>query len=352
MSYSIDRSRAVSLSTHDGVWSLEVEELVRLNRNIFRPRRQRLSGREAILQHLAMNQQTLLMETQRLLDGPLGDDAFRFELRGSDWVPVPAMQLVQDTRRAAAEKEQALQLVDEVTELRSRMHEIEQSVNSIKDQVAQLLEKGVVIPAAPSGGQGGQGAPGASQPPPEAPHEGASPELQAVEASQVAEEPPAPPPPPDFPELKLPALEALLDMVKGLVGDEVGMKAVDLDTWNVSEDSSGYLVLLNDDKGKVVGAIAMDLEATVRLAGGMLMEDEEVLTAQIAEGSPSADVMETAGEVLNTLTSAVNKIKGNAHVRAGELQHINASEHPWLCYSRKRDDFALSVGGHLAVFAR
>lgn len=360
MSYSFDRSRAVSLSTQDGVWSLEVEELVRLNRNIFRPRRQRLSGRDAILQHLATNQDVLLQETQRLLDVHVGDDGFRYEFRGTGWVPVPAKQLVEDAVKRQEREHKEGEMLAEVSELRDRVADLEGSVKSIHARLEELLAKGFVPPA-----EGGP--PLAPQPQHDeaadageldAPLDLASAAVdevasapEAAEPEVVAEKPP-PPPEPDFKAIQLPTTEVLDDMVKALVGDEVAIEASSSESWDLVEDNMGYLALLLDDAGEVKAAIVMNLEATVRLAGGMLMEEEETLNAQIAAGEPSEDVMDTAAEVLNTLTSAVNKIKGNPHVRVSELQAIDTSEHPWLCYSRRRDDFQVSIGGRLAVLAR
>lgn len=334
MSYSIDRSRAVALEQRDGVWSLELEQLVRINRNTFRPRRQRVKGAQAIVQHLLLHHSGLVHPTRQVLESPQ-DEAVRFELQGSGWVMAP---LLEDVASAAPSAPAAAALnpaiIQEITSLRSRVEHLERTVALLAEELAQRPLSGEPAGDAPGGdlgdelladlGMGGEG--------------------EAVDAAPAE-------PAPDFPALKMPSLEAVADLVKGLVGDEVNMIRSEA-VWTLDGQQKSYLALLNGDGGEPIGALVMNLEATVRLAGGMLMEPKDELDAQVEDGAPSDDILDAAGEVLNTLTSAVNKVSGNAHVRAGRLEELNPETHAWLASPRVRQDFKCSLGGLVSIVGR
>ena len=82
------------------------------------------------------------------------------------------------------------------------------------------------------------------------------------------------------------------------------------------------------------------------------MELPEVLDPQLEEGAPSEDVLDAAGEVLNTLTSAVNKVRENFHVKVSALEVMHCDEIPWLSTCRGRQDYNVSSGGTISVVLR
>lgn len=325
MSYSLERSRAVLLFHQEGTWSLEVEELVRLNRNTFRPKRHRLLGRDAILHHLAINQGVLVGPTKRLLDGGLADESFSYEVRGESWIPAPPKELVKTPRTGQEDASEEAAIVREILALRARVASLEGSLVG--------LPAGAVVAK-----------PGAAA----AAGEAVAP---AAEAAEAATAPEAPPPEKlDFKPLNMPPPEAVLGKVQGLTDESVTVNKMD-PLWDF-QDPPGYLGLLHDDSGTVRGGLAMDLRATVRLAGAMLMEEEEDLVAQIEAGKPSDDVLDAASEVLNTLTSTVNKVSGNAHVKVDAVKSLSLEDDPWLKQTRSRLDFAVSVGGYITFLGR
>lgn len=330
MSYAIDRSRAIALERRDGSWSLELEQLIRINRNTFRPRRQLVSGVDAILQHLGAHEETLVDPTRRVLESP-GQGEGRFEWHATGWVATPqAHPEAGSMKQGLAPDAGAVKtLVKEVVDLRARVEVLER-------QLAAFERRGVA-----PGIEGD--VPGAA----DVEDEGSAP---AAAAAEEAGAPEADAPPQTQP-LSMPALDAVADLIKGLVGDEVQVMASDAD-WSLAEPQQSYVAPLNADGGEPLGALVMDLEATIRLAGGMLMEPSEELDVQVEECAPSEDILDAAGEVLNTLTSAVNKVKGNAHVRAGPLEPFDLDAHGWMGAARSRQNFACSIGGRFTVLGR
>lgn len=327
---------------------MEVEELVRINRNTFRPRRRRVQGREEILQHLTVNQGSLVAPTRQLLDANTGKQV-RFEIRGPGWVPAPRTELVKE--EVSEERLREFDTVaSQVGTLAKRVRELEALLETMTQKLAALearVASGATVASASAEPAGAQ-EPGLAdtQTVETAPvGEPATDDVQAVAASEAA-------PAPDFPPLQVPSSDAILDLVRGLAGDNVRMSKVAPGSFTLDTASAGYLACLKSDGGEVLGALIMDTEATIRLAGGMLMEDVEELDAQVEDGTPSDDVLDAAGEVLNTLTSAVNKTSGNAHVRAGALETLESSEQAWLTSARAREDFNFSVGGRLVVVCR
>ena len=341
MSYSIDRSRAVALEQRDGVWSLEVESLVRVTRNTFRPRRQRVTGADAIMQHLFLHDGPLVAATREVLEQAAGQLESRFEVHGSGWVPAPLLEDVQ--LQAPTPPPEAMHrpqldtgVIQEIVTLGERLDRLEKSLSMLADEFAQGITA--------DGLETGAGA------------EDEDPELAGLADSLMggddATAEPEPEPEPDFKALKMPQLDAVEDLIKGLAGDEIAVTLAESEGWAFDQVEKGYLAPLKDDKGEVVGILAMDLEATIRLAGGMLMEPKEELDSQVEDESPSEDIIDAAGEVLNTLTSSVNKVSGNTHVRSGGLEPLSVSSYPWLLRPRVRGDFRCSVGGRVVIIGR
>lgn len=332
---------------------LEVEELVRLNRNTFRPRRRRLSGREVILQHLVVNQDTLVASTAQILDTDIQDSGgLRFEARGTGWVPAHQMEEVESSfdggqSAAAAAAEEIAKLHRRIGSLEILLTDLTKKLEgqvpiASGDQAGAAAESGSVAHAETIVGD--------AEDPARAQVEAAS-DADADGEPNAAEETVAAPSV-DFDPLKAPSDAALLDLVRGLVGDSVGMNRRDANSWKLETGECCYMAELIGDDATVLGALVMDLESTVRLAGGMLMEEDDDLDAQIEAKEPSEDIIDAAGEVLNTLTSAVNKTSGNAHVRAGALRPLVIEDDPWLECARGREDFSFSIGGCLAVLSR
>ncbi|MDD9942497.1 MAG: hypothetical protein OXU20_15770 [Myxococcales bacterium] len=338
MSYSIDRSRPVALQQSDGVWSLEVEELIRVTRNTFRPKRQKVTGVDAIMQHLQLHQGPLAGATRAVFEQAAGGLEARFELRGGGWVPVPELESLPAQQSQSAVGSASAGMLEgsarqEWDAMQQRIQHLERTVALLSEELANAAME---------------------MPPASADHEaademaatGEEPQASSVEPEAEQE------PEPDFAALKVPQLDAVMDLVKGLAGDDVSLTPVDATEWDFEERGQGHLAVLKNDSGEVVGALLMDLEATIRLAGGMLMEPAEELDSQVEGQSPSEDILDAAGEVLNTLTSAVNKVSGNPHVRAGGLEVMDFEANPWMKKPRVRSDLKCNIGGTVVILGR
>lgn len=94
-----------------------------------------------------------------------------------------------------------------------------------------------------------------------------------------------------------------------------------------------------------------DLEAALRLAGALLMESEEVIESLLEEKVMSDEMLDAASEVCNTLTSALNKVSGNPHLRAGKMQPFTEARAAQLGAAIKRDDYRYNQGGRFTVVA-
>lgn len=409
MSYSLENARPVLLVQSQGQWSLETEKLVQVNGCTFRPYRQRLNGREAIVNHLATVDNGLLKETLGLLECDIDAEQERtYEPRGGGWVAYMAPQAVggvaalgagpagatgpaaasgavgasaPGAQAPAAQGPAATdpKVMEEIGLLYDRVEQLERKLSLFSEQVSLLMngdtggaddDMGMGALAAELAGDapldptafGGESAndsdapaPSASTPPrpPAVPMgsggeagDGLEAALGGADAGEPAEAAAAPEPP-AFPVLKVPAVDAIAEVVKGLAGEELSVNAVSAD-WDLAGGPT-YMGRLKDDDGLEVGLLVMDLEATVQLGGGMLMEPEETLKEQIGAGTPSEDVLDAAGEVLNTMTSAVNKIRENFHVKVSHLETLDSAAIPWLAHARARQNFTISVGGRLAV---
>lgn len=101
------------LSYENGQWTLETSELVRLDRDLYRPERKRIAGADAILLHLqSKGENALLSAAQRLMHHSEHDGSY--EALDGDWVAVEPS--IPSGRPSRSE-----QLSDEVAELKAEV---------------------------------------------------------------------------------------------------------------------------------------------------------------------------------------------------------------------------------------
>ena len=98
---------------------------------------------------------------------------------------------------------------------------------------------------------------------------------------------------------------------------------------------TGIDVPTNDD-GEPIGAILADLDASVNFGGKMMMIPPSTFAEQIEENEAGEAVIEACSEVFNNLTSAINRVPGNKHVRSrpAELTKSLVGSEPWLSESK------------------
>jgi hypothetical protein len=153
--------------------------------------------------------------------------------------------------------------------------------------------------------------------------------------------------------IALPSATALTDLIRGLAGPDTNLTACDRTDW-ASLAAGGtpvYFAVIQDNSGDEAGMMIFDLESALRLAGALLMESEEVIESLLEEKMMSDEMLDAASEVCNTLTSALNKVSGNAHVRSGKMQPFTDARAAQLATAAKRDDYRYNQGGRLSLVA-
>lgn len=101
------------LSYQNGQWVLEVTELVRVDRSLYRPERRKIQGTEAIFEHLhERGEMVLLAAAERVLFSH--DTRTSYEAVGGEWVEA-------DLELSPPSSQQRERLADEVAELRAEL---------------------------------------------------------------------------------------------------------------------------------------------------------------------------------------------------------------------------------------
>jgi hypothetical protein len=153
--------------------------------------------------------------------------------------------------------------------------------------------------------------------------------------------------------ISLPAATALTDLIRGLAGPDANLHPADRVDYGALA-AAGTLVFyapIQDSAGTEMGSMVFDLEAALRLAGALLMESDEMIESLLEEKIMSDEMLDAASEVCNTLTSALNKVSGNPHLRSGKMQPFNEARAGQLATAAKRDDYRYNHGGRFSLVA-
>jgi hypothetical protein len=153
--------------------------------------------------------------------------------------------------------------------------------------------------------------------------------------------------------ISLPAATALTDLIRGLAGPDANLSPCDRTDWGslVAGGSLVFFAVIQDNAGDEAGSMLFDLEAALRLAGALLMESEEMIESLLEEKIMSDEMIDAASEVCNTLTSALNKVSGNTHLRSGKMQPFTEARAAQLATAAKRDDYRYNHGGRFSLVA-
>ena len=304
-------------------WELAVEKLVRVGPNYYRPRRQYVRGREDILQALdRLNWPALAEDAKRAMDGP--PQAYQVtdgRLEPFEGEQKPPSETHDETHRLARR----------CARLESRVEALEAALRTSKvpkrrsrpssplaeppaDSDVQRAE--VDTPKTPSASP----ARGAAPPPSSRPQQrerGEDPrERQPADVREEASPGEAAPseaisgpsseaPSSEAPSeveassneasarLKFPERGAISAAYANLLGNEMLM--TDIPAFTL-DDGTFYMADLLDESDAVVGALVLDLRATVFQAGALTMLDEDARQAMFESGQPSADTLDAMGE--------------------------------------------------------
>jgi hypothetical protein len=336
------------LTHRSGVWALEVVRQVAVERGVYRPVKQQLEGIDIILRYFGRSPQLkgLAQGAQQLLRAPSGDQNRSFDAVNGEWVPsVLAPSYVDELKRQQLrDREQTLrvQLLEVRTDqvrlnhanksLLNRVSELEKRLEWLANELEVVrAQRPVVVQAAAPVEQQLKAAVV------EAP--------TSVGAAAVAAIP-------DFPPLELPPADDLIRCLEQLIGGDVSAKEVAIPAKLPDAKDFQHVVSLLSDANDEIGAIFMDLKATVYLGGTLLMVPEGELTNQVRAKKPSEDSVAASSEVCNAMSGSLNNVSGNQHVRTSFLTLHTTPTVPWLPSARKLLALEDTFGGKLLLVAR
>jgi hypothetical protein len=142
----------------------------------------------------------------------------------------------------------------------------------------------------------------------------------------------------------------LVRCIEQLIGGDVTAKETPK-SFDVADERL-FVSLLFNEANTSVGAVVMDVKATVYLGGTLLMVPEDELASQTKSGKPSEDSLAASSEVCSTLSSSINQLSGNAQVRSNFMELLDIAKHPWLTAPSSALYLQDSFGGKLLVAAR
>ncbi len=332
------------LLAQDGKWALEVVRQVAVERNVYRPHTQRLEGSDVILGYLRRTAQfsTLAHGAAELL-GSMTHDSRSYEVVNGEWVQsVLAPSYVDELKRqhrAAAQRSQHVQLLElraECVRLRhtnvwltTRVEGLQEQLHQLAATVEELKKREPVVIQT-------------SAPVVEAPIE--RPMLPVVEEVVDTEAG-------ELPKLRLPRAQDFIRCIEQLIGSEVTAKEISAE-FDVTSSEKVYMSQLVDDSDRLIGAVIMDLKATVFLGGTLLMVPEGELNTQVRTRAPSEDSVAASSEVCNALSGSLNNVPENAHVRTKYLEPLDGTEFPWLKNPRVHMLLEDSFGGRVFIACR
>lgn len=332
------------LLARDGKWALEVVRQVAVERNVYRPHTQRLEGTDVILGYLRRTAQfSALAHGAAELLGSMTHESRSYEVVNGEWVQsVLAPSYIDDLKRqhrAAAQRSQHVQLLEVRAEcvrlrhsnarLTTRVEELQEQFNQLAALVAELRTREPIVIQGP------------------APVAEAAVEQHALPATEEVVDVEAV----ELPKLRLPRAQDFIRCIEQLIGSEVTAKEVPAE-FDLNSGERVYMSQLVDDSDRLIGAVIMDLEATVFLGGTLLMVPEAELKTQVRTRAPSEDSIAASSEVCNALSGSLNNVPDNAHVRTKYLEPLNATEFPWLRKPRVQMMLEDSFGGRVLIVCR
>lgn len=354
MGFSTTTGSAERLQRTAGAWRMEFEQLVYSAPAILRPRRFAVLGELAILQQLRefAGHEPLAKDTERLFArGALPDGTYI--ARNGRWLPEMRPETVVPEPEAPEPEKLTAGNVEELTtrigSLETNMRALQKMLEGAMRALSELANQPRVAAPAAAPMVGSIATAATQQRGP------AEPMGTPMMVASMPAQPPTPRPLVDPNEklISLPTVAALSDLVKSLAGPEAVLNAAERTDWaQLSAATPVYAAAIHNHDGHDVGAMIMDIESALRLAGALLMESEDMITSYIEEKAMSDEMLDAASEVCNTLMSSFNKISGNPHLRVGKLELQDADRIGWVALARKCDDYRYSHGGRLAMALR
>lgn len=300
------------LSYDGGQWSLETSELVRLDRNLYRPEKRRIDGTDAILAHLrSRGEGALLSAAERLirvsdLDGSI------YEAHEGEWIE-------SEPGTAPGRPSRSEQLADEVTALRAELVMLRAAYSGVVERL-RTLERG---------------------------------REPGVLARPRAAEPPSDPEPVTGEGIRLPRGDAVVAGLRKLIGEALELGEVrerlPTDAAELSELDTSVFV---DESGRESAAVLSNLRGTVECGGLLLGVPLSTIEEQIQAGEAETDLVLGMSEVFTNLVGMLNREPGNRRLTAVPVTKAPVSRLPWLAQPSSMLAFATPTGGRVWLIAR
>jgi hypothetical protein len=362
-------STPTRLVCRSGTWSLEVERLVAVERDVYQPHTQRLEGTDLVLQHLQRSANDVLAHAaSTLIRGTHAVEECAFEALDSEWVPCEQRTRGESSRPGAlaAANATVLELRAELCLLRAAHVGLRERLARLELQLATTarsrdaavfrsvppvapLQPNVTPPLPqPSAARAASSTPSPRQPAPVSPTPS-----PAVAAAATATLDGSVPPVNGVSALKLPGVSAVGVCLKTLIGKKIGLREARPAALPAKDKHPYWFSRLIDDDGNDVGALVTDLFAATSLGGALMMIPAAELEAQRAAQTPSEDVMSAMAEVMNNLSATINHVPDGLHVRVRALEPMADGNLDWTKTAVQALDLELDDGmGHLFLFAR
>ena len=348
------KAPAKRLLFSDGSWKLEVENLVHLGANLYRPMPHYLEGPERVLEHLERHDksQSSVLEARQLIDGWQGDDDAKvcFKLINGKWIEAEFTE-PQAVNTDPEDNSVSGSATGNLGDIKRRLSRLENRPDhdTYKKQIAALTNaherlfervkqleenlKQIRVEFATTGGS--------------AKEEPAKPEVENT--------PPTEPKKVDKgdPLLKMPTQKVFEAAIRDLVAQEITLKKQGKPPKLGSQEVILFTTTLIDDENVPMGAIIADLEATVRLGGALVMLGKEAQEKELEAGNPSEDTVSSMSEVVNILSAVFNNIEGNPHLRTTPLIKLDVdTAEEWTLAPALEIVYESSLGGKVRILSR
>lgn len=363
-------ARLLRLGRVGAVWVLELEALVSVRERILRPTRHTLEGAPAVLawfqgrpdlRALGAEAEAMVQRNEALEDAPLG-----LEPRDGRWtkvLPRPGIDPLRTRGDSGGARDRLLPVgegdgigqrdlavlrvtldrlmrrlgtIEQRLEGAAKSEDVTRQLDSLSEAQLRLAERVAKLESAVQHGAVISHAEPAKDAAPHAP----------AAAAEAAKEQGAR-------ALRLPQTRDISLTMKKLIGDRYAVH--DWRKENTRFDAlttPWYISALIDDQSNVVGAMMGDLLSTVNLGGGLMMLPAGELKEQLQAMEANEETAAAYSEVFNTLSSLVNAIQGNTHVRTTYLEPLDLSKHPWINDPAHRLEMEDSTGGRMVFLAR
>lgn len=340
-----------------GSWALELTRLVPIDGNVLEPRSQRLEGSDAILRILRQSKEhpTLVHSAANLMRALHGDEDRAFIVVDGEWVPSrgePQPTLGEGDLRA-----QLADLRAEFVLLRAAHQRLRERVAQLEARLESASKGGLparipFLPARAEDRADPQGTAAVAAATPARVATPASPESgqELTQPSSGVSEPSPPVHPfrdvvsllggedgaPDK-RINLPEPVRVIAAIGELFGGDPNLTVSDTAMPDsVLELAALYAGRLVDDDGKDLGVLLAELKLVAQIGGKLMGLPATVIEEQARTGILNDQVLVAMSEVVNRLSTAVNEVRGNVHLRGTPVEAFPAEKLDWLVSARQQ----------------